>query len=77
MSNMNKRLEDIQIKDPSGIKNLMAHAKVVDNNLIIELDFDGGRFALSTYLQLKGNKKFGGKDFLHALNMLDNGVNNL
>jgi len=73
----NKTLKDIQIRNPSGLKNLMAHVKVVDNNLILEFDFDHGRFALSAYLQLKDSQKFGSKEFLSKLEDLEGLGNDL
>jgi len=73
---VNKILKDIQVMNPSGLKNLMAHVKIVNNNLVLEFDFDSnGRFALSSYLQLKGEHKFGSDEFIKELNELDDGHN--
>ena len=47
-------LPDIQIKDPSCLKNKLAHLDVVNDNLVITIDFDSGQFAIATGLQLQG-----------------------
>ena len=66
-------LNDIQIRSPESLKNLMAHAKVVDNDLVISLDFDNPRFALAQFLQLAG-VKFASKNFKNWLDSLERGV---
>lgn len=48
-------LKDIQVKSGDGIKGSMIHAKIVDNNLVLEIDYETNeRFAIVTYLQLAG-----------------------
>lgn len=47
-------LPDIQIKDPSCLKNKLVHLDVENDNLIITVDFDSGQFAIATALQLQG-----------------------
>ena len=63
-----KILPDIQIMNPSSLKNLMAHAQIIDNDLVITIDFDSLRFAVSQYLQLAG-QKFASAEFKKLLDI--------
>ena len=48
-------LKDIQAKNGGVLNDSMLHAKIVDNNLVLEIDFESNpRFAIVSYLQLAG-----------------------
>lgn len=48
-------LKDIQVKDKGAMHSQMLHAKIVDNNLVLELDYgENPRLAILSYLQLAG-----------------------
>lgn len=49
-------LPDIQIKDPSCLKNKVVHIDIENDNLIITVDFNAGQFAIATAIQLQGLK---------------------
>ena len=50
-----KVLKDIQIKDGAHLNNKMAHVDIINNNLVLTIDFESNnRFAIVEYLQLAG-----------------------
>ena len=58
---MNVSLEDTTIRDPSCLKDKVAHLDIVNDNLVITIDFQTAQFAIWEALQL------GGKDCHDAL----------
>jgi len=50
-----KTLKDIQIIDGKVLDDKMAHVEIVNNNLVLTIDFEhNNRFAISEYLALAG-----------------------
>lgn len=51
---MNIQLPDIRIKSAKAIEGSFAHLDLVNDNLVITLDFDSPQFSFITILQLLG-----------------------
>ena len=58
---INVTLPDITIKNPSSLEHKVAHLDIVNDNLVITIDFETAQFAIWEALQL------GGKDCHDAL----------
>ena len=51
---LNKTLEDFQMKNGKTLNNKMIHADIVDNKLVLTIDFDNPRISALQYLLHQG-----------------------
>ena len=51
---LNKPLDDFQMKNGDTLNNKMIIADIVDNDLVLKIQFDNPRIAVMQYLQLAG-----------------------
>jgi len=57
------------MKHGESLDNKMIHADIIDNDLVLVIDFDNPRIAAMQYLQLTG-KHIGDKDFKELIDMI-------
>jgi len=50
----NLQLPDIRVKNPNVLKNKFLHLDIIDNNLVMTLDYDHPQFCIASVLDLMG-----------------------
>jgi len=69
---LNKVLKDIQVKNGASLDNKMIKARIVDNDLVIVVEFDNARISALQYLELRGVhlKNIGGEELKNLIDMI-------
>jgi len=50
----NLQLPDIRVRNPNVLKNKFLHLDIIDNNLVMTLDYDHPQFCIASVLDLMG-----------------------
>jgi len=66
---LNKTLKDFQMKNGKSLNDKMIHAEIIDDSLVLIIDFDNPRISALQYLELQG-KNIGDPEVKKLIDMI-------